>query len=182
MSQPSDQEILDLFRDESTQRQAFTMLVNRYKKRLYWLIRKIVINHDDTDDVLQNTFIKIWKGLPFFREDSGLYSWIYRIAYNESLTFLKNRKKELALASVAFNRYLENQLCDQRNISCSEIEEKLQKALLQLPEKQRIVFHLRYYDELQYDEISRIFGTSIGALKASYHLAMKKIEKYMLED
>jgi RNA polymerase sigma factor (sigma-70 family) len=182
MNQHSDREILDLFKEESTRRKAFTMLVTQYQKRLYWIIRRMVISHDDTDDVLQNTLIKIWKGLPTFREDSQLFSWIYRIAYNESVTFLKQKKRDLSLSSEAFQNYMGNRFCNDEDISCTEIEEKLHRALQHVPDKQRVVFYLRYYDEMPYERMSEMLGTSVGALKASYHLAMKKIEKMMLED
>ncbi|MFO7723877.1 MAG: sigma-70 family RNA polymerase sigma factor, partial [Bacteroidales bacterium] len=120
MNQHSDREILDLFSNETTRRQAFTMLVNQYQQKLYWLIRRMVISHDDTDDVLQNTLIKIWKGLDSFREDSQLFSWIYRIAYNESVTFLKQKKRDLALTSEAFQQYMGNRFCNDEDISCNE--------------------------------------------------------------
>lgn len=182
MKKLSDQEILTMFSHESTRREAFTILVRQYQERIYWLIRRIVIDHDDADDVLQNSLIKIWKGLPFFREGSALFSWIYRIAYNEALSFLKTRKRELRLNSRSFCEHLEDVIDDNKHMDCNEIEKKLQKALLTLPEKQRMVFNLRYYDEMGYEEMSELLGTSAGALKASYHHAVKKIEKSLLED
>lgn len=182
MNPYSDREILDLFQDESTKRKAFAILVEQYQKRLYWVVRKLVIDHDDADDVLQNVFLKIWRGLEHFREDSKLFSWLYRIAMNESISFLKQKKRDLALSRNAFCEFMSNQVRDHRNLSCEEIEEKLQQAILTLPEKQRMVFHLRYYDEMPYEDMSEVFGTSTGALKASYHIAMKKIEKYLMED
>lgn len=178
----SDRELLDLFRDENTRRKAFTLLVKQYQQKVYWVIRRMVVDHDDADDVLQNTLIKVWKGLPFFREDSKLFSWIYRIAYNESVSFLKSKKRDLGLSADAFCDYLENIIDDNKAVSSEEIEARLQKAILCLPEKQRMVFHLRYYDEMPYEEMSEVFGTSVGSLKASFHLAVKKIEKKMLED
>ncbi len=142
----------------------------------------MVIDHDDADDVVQNTFIKVWKGLPFFREDAKLFSWIYRIAYNETVSFLKSKKRDLGLSANAFCDHLENIVDDNKSINCEELEVKLQKAILDLPKKQQMVFHLRYYDEMPYEEMSEVLGTSVGSLKASFHIAVKKIEKIMLDD
>lgn len=152
-----------------------------YNKRLYWHVRKIVICHDDADDVVQNTFIKAWKALPNFRGDSQLYTWLYRIATNEALSFLKKKKKHLfqSIDSVSFE--LESKV-DSSYFTGTEIEKKLQKAILTLPTKQRLVFNMKYFDELKYDEISEILGTSVGALKANYHHAKQKIEKYLTKD
>ena len=152
-----------------------------YNKRLYWHVRKIVICHDDADDVVQNTFIKAWKSLPNFRGDSQLYTWLYRIATNEALSFLKKKKKHLfqSIDSVSFQ--LEFKV-DSSYFTGTEIEKKLQKAILTLPTKQRLVFNMKYFDELKYDEISEILGTSVGALKANYHHAKQKIEKYLTKD
>jgi len=144
-------------------------------------VRKIVICHDDADDVVQNTFIKAWKSLPNFRGDSQLYTWLYRIATNEALSFLKKKKKHLfqSIDSVSFE--LESKV-DSSYFTGTEIEKKLQKAILTLPTKQRLVFNMKYFDELKYDEISEILGTSVGALKANYHHAKQKIEKYLTKD
>ena len=144
-------------------------------------MRKIVICHDDADDVVQNTFIKAWKSLPNFRGDSQLYTWLYRIATNEALSFLKKKKKHLfqSIDSVSFE--LESKV-DSSYFTGTEIEKKLQKAILTLPTKQRLVFNMKYFDELKYDEISEILGTSVGALKANYHHAKQKIEKYLTKD
>ena len=144
-------------------------------------MRKIVICHDDADDVVQNTFIKAWKALPNFRGDSQLYTWLYRIATNEALSFLKKKKKHLfqSIDSVSFQ--LEFKV-DSSYFTGTEIEKKLQKAILTLPTKQRLVFNMKYFDELKYDEISEILGTSVGALKANYHHAKQKIEKYLTKD
>lgn len=152
-----------------------------YNKRLYWHVRKIVICHDDADDVVQNTFIKAWEALPNFRGDSQLYTWLYRIATNEVLSFLKKKKKHLfqSIDSVSFE--LESKV-DSSYFTGTEIEKKLQKAILTLPTKQRLVFNMKYFDELKYDEISEILGTSVGALKANYHHAKQKIEKYLTKD
>ena len=144
-------------------------------------MRKIVICHDDADDVVQNTFIKAWKALPNFRGDSQLYTWLYRIATNEALSFLKKKKKHLFQSIDSLSFQLEFKV-DSSYFTGTEIEKKLQKAILTLPTKQRLVFNMKYFDELKYDEISEILGTSVGALKANYHHAKQKIEKYLTKD
>ncbi len=182
MTRYNDREIIELFNDESTRHKAFTILVNQCKEQIYWLIRRIVVDHDDADDVLQNTFIKVWQGLARFREHSQLNSWIYRIAYNESITFLKQKRKNLAINESTLTDHLSLLTCQNTLLNCEEIETKLARAILQLPKIQQTVFNLRYYDELTYEQISAILGTTEGALRASYHLAMKKIEKILLND
>jgi RNA polymerase sigma-70 factor (ECF subfamily) len=144
-------------------------------------VRKIVICHDDANDVIQNTFIKVWKALPNFRGDSQLYTWLYRIATNEALSFLKKKKKHLFQSIDTVSFQLKSQI-DGSYFTGSEIEKKLQKAILSLPTKQRLVFNMKYFDELKYQEISEILGTSVGALKASYHHAKQKMEKYLTKD
>jgi RNA polymerase sigma factor (sigma-70 family) len=139
-----------------------------------------VIDHDDANDVLQNTFIKIWNGLENFREQSQLYTWLYRIATNESLTFLEQLKRRQTSSLETVEYTLSNKLTTGKNFSGDQIEMKLQQAILSLPEKQRVVFNLRYYDEMPYEEMSKVLETSVGALKASYHFAAKKIEDFML--
>jgi RNA polymerase sigma factor (sigma-70 family) len=176
----NDQEILELCKDESTRQKAFSILVKLYQKRLYWLIRKMVVDHDDADDVLQNVYIKAWRSIGDFQGNCAIFSWLYRICINESITFLKNKKRNLALTQAAFHHFLQNKLEENMGTDALEIEERLQQAILTLPEKQRAVFHLRYYDEMPYEEMSEVFNTSTGALKASYHIAMKKIEKILL--
>jgi RNA polymerase sigma-70 factor (ECF subfamily) len=178
--QQDDKELLYRFKNEETKESAFTAILKKYQEKLYWHIRRMVVDHDDANDVLQNMFIKVWKGLENFREDSQLYTWLYRIATNESLTFLEQQKKR---ASVSFNDMengLENKLKADTNFDANKLEWKLQLAIQQLPEKQRIVFNLRYYDEMPYEEMSRVLETSEGALKASYHHAAKKIEDFIL--
>ena len=163
---------------KSSHDEAFKLIVKEYKERLYYLIRKIVIDHDDTDDVLQEAFIKIWKNLDKFRGDANLYTWLYRIATNESLTFLR-RRKDAKNISMDENPELMNMLesgSSTSHISGDEMQMALQKAVLQLPEKQRIVFNLKYFEFLSYEEISEITDTSVGGLKANYHAAKKKIE------
>jgi RNA polymerase sigma-70 factor (ECF subfamily) len=175
----SDQSILELFRAEKTRNAALTQLIAKYQQRLYWHIRKILISHDDTDDVLQNTFIKVWKGLENFRQESGLYTWLYRIATNEAISFL-NRKRKLQVSSIHPIEYqLSKSLESDTFFKGDEIQMKLQQAILTLPEKQRIVFNMRYFDETPYEEMSEILETSVGALKASYHIAAKKVEEML---
>lgn len=182
MADLSDKELVHEFREEGRQNYAFNLIVRKYQERLYWHIRKIVISHDDTDDVLQNTFIKAFEALDRFREDASLFTWLYRIATNESLSHLKKKKKGYLLSQEDNLNQLENKLESDAYCNGDEIQMKLQKAILRLPEKQRIVFNMKYFDELKYEEISEILKTSVGALKASYHHALKKLEQYLNED
>ncbi|NOZ47174.1 MAG: RNA polymerase sigma factor [Chlorobi bacterium] len=172
----SDNELLEMFKDENRSNFAFNLIVNKYQKRLYWHIRKIVISHDDTNDVLQDTFIKVFKGLNNFKENSQLYTWLFRISTNEAITFLRKKKRRFFLPLIDVEYQLANSLESDSFYSGDEIQLKLQKAILTLPEKQRIVFNMKYFDEMKYEEISNILDTSVGALKASYHHAIKKIE------
>ena len=157
---------------------AFKYLINSYQKQLYFIIRRIVVFHEDADDVLQNTFLKIWKGLPNFNEDAKFYTWAYRIATNEAITFINKKKKEnnISLENVSFFMTAPKA---EFNYDGDEIQQKLEDAIVTLPEKQRAVFHLKYFDDLKYEEISKILGTSVVALKASYHHAVKKIEQFI---
>lgn len=165
---------------QSTKKElAFKQLITTYKKRLYWHIRKIVINHDDADDVLQNTFIKVYKNIDGFKGDSKLYSWLYRIATNESITFINNKAKRNGITSEEFQEQVIENLKSDVYFEGDEIQLKLQKAIGTLPEKQRLVFTMKYFDDLTYDELSEILETSVGALKASYHLAVKKITTFL---
>ncbi len=182
MSDYSDKELLALFKDVEKRNYAFNLIVRKYQEKLYWHIRKIVIRHEDSNDILQNTFIKVWKGLDGFREDSKLYTWLYRIATNESLTFLKQQKTKYLLPIVDYENNLKETLESDEYFNGDEIQIRLQKAILGLPEKQRIVFNLKYFEEMKYDDMSKVLDTSVGALKASYHHAVKKIEKYFSED
>ena len=177
-----DSEILAKFAAEASRNEAFNLLLTKYQQKIYWHIRRLVINHDDADDLVQDVFIKVWKNLANFRNDSQLYTWLYRIASNESITFL-NRKKlknniSLDLEQDGLN--LSETLADTSYFDGDKAQMKLQKALLTLPDKQRLVFNMKYFDDLKYREISEILGTSEGALKASFHLAVKKIEQYLL--
>lgn len=178
MGEYSDNELLEQFRDESKRYNAFSAMVARYRERLYWHIRKMVIVHEDADDVLQNTFVKAWKGLETFRGEAQLYTWLYRIATNESITFL-NQKRSRQMMPLEDAEYLLSQsLHYDAYFSGDELQLQLQKAILTLPEKQRIVFNMKYFDETPYEEMSEILGTSVGALKASYHHAVKKIKEW----
>jgi RNA polymerase sigma factor (sigma-70 family) len=171
-----------MFQLADTRHQAFTILLKKYQQRLYWHIRKMVLNHDDADDLIQDVFIKVWNHLEGFREDAKLYTWLYRIATNESITFLNSKKNKLTISlnEDDDSSYLMDTLQSEQFLDGNNIQIKLQKALLTLPDKQRLVFNMKYFDDLKYEEISEIVGTSVGALKASYHLAVKKIEKYMI--
>jgi len=181
MNDYSDKELMNLYRDAGNPHYAFNLIVQKYKERIYWHIRKIVILHDDADDVMQNTFIKVWKGLADFREESQLYTWIYRIATNEALTHLKQKRTKFFIPIIDVEKTLSETIDTDTWFSGDELQKKLQKAILTLPEKQRIVFNLKYFEEMKYDEMAEVLGTSVGALKASYHHAVKKIEKYIEE-
>lgn len=175
-----DTELLMQFRDPATKEPAYTALVRKYQEKLYWHIRRMVVEHEDANDVLQNVFIRVWNGLENFREDSQLYTWLYRIATNECLTFLEQKKKKSSVSLSDVENGLTNSIKADKDFDPNKLEWKLQLAIQQLPEKQRIVFGLRYYDEMPYEEMSRVLDTSEGALKASYHHAVKKIEDYIL--
>ena len=162
-----------------TQNQAFQKLLHNYQKPFYNHIRNIVLNHDDTDDVLQNTFIKIFQNLKNFKGESKLFSWIYRIATNEAITFINNKAKRNGTTSEALQTKIVENLQADVYFDGNEIQLKLQKAINLLPEKQQLIFKMKYFEELKYENISEIFGTSVGGLKASYHHAVKKIEDYM---
>lgn len=175
-----DKELLMLYNDPVTKERGFTAIIKKYQEKLYWHIRRMVVDHEDANDVLQNMFIKVWNGLGNFREDSQLYTWMYRIATNESLTYLEQQKKRAAVSLSDDENGLSNRLKADKNFDGNKVEWKLQLAMQQLPGKQRAVFNLRYYDEMPYEEMSRVLETSEGALKASYHHAVKKIENYIL--
>ena len=180
MEEYSDKELLALFREESSKNFAFNLIIKKYQKKLYSIIRRMLISHDDTDDVLQNTFIKMWHHLDGFKEDSQLYTWLYRVATNESLSFLKKKRTRFFVPIVDVEHKLSQSLEADQYFKGDEIQMRLQKAILKLPEKQRLVFNMKYFEALKYEEMSAILGTSVGALKASYHLAVKKIEQYVL--
>jgi RNA polymerase sigma factor (sigma-70 family) len=175
-----DTELLIQFRDPDTKEKAFTAIIKKYQEKLYWHIRRMVVEHEDANDVLQNVFIRVWNGLQNFREDSQLYTWLYRIATNECLSFLEQQKRKSAVSLNEMESGLSNKIVADKYFDPNKLEWKLQLAIQQLPEKQRVVFSLRYYDEMPYEEMSRVLDTSEGALKASYHHAVKKIEEYIL--
>ena len=174
--------IIKKLKNEETKNYGFNLLVREYQERVYWHVRKMVIDHDDADDLVQEIFVKVWKNLKSFREDSKLYTWIYRIATNECLTFLKKKKRKLFIPINDVQSELAGKLEDDENISGDEVQMKLQKALLKLPDKQRMVFNMKYFDDMKFKDIAEITGTSEGALKASYHHAVKKIEEFISED
>ena len=170
--------ILELI-DPKTQNDAFRKLLQLYQKPLYNHIRNMVLNHDDCNDVLQNTFIKVFANLKNFKGDSKLFSWMYRIATNEALTFMQQRAKKQGISNEEVRQKAINKLESDVYFDGTEIQLKLQKAIAILPEKQQLVFKMRYFEELKYEEMSEILTTSVGALKASYHIAVKKIEEYL---
>lgn len=174
-----DQDILSLFFTKGKEQIAFGHLAKKYQERLYWHIRKMVINHEDANDVTQNTFIKIWKGLPNFKQDSNLFTWMYRIATNESLNFIKSNKKRVAQSIDELQ--IENK-SEKSLFTGDEIEAKLYKAIETLPNKQKAVFNLKYFEELKYTKIAGVLGGTVGSLKASYHHAQKKIEAFLINN
>lgn len=171
-----DNQILALYKQGETQ-QAFNHLVRKYSDRLYWHIRELCGSHDDANDLLQITFIKAWQGIDEFRNDSKIYTWLYRIATNQALTFLR-RKKLIAFISLSnYDAYLENKIEQEPYFNGDKLQVLLHKAIISLPDKQRAVFSLRYFQNMKYEEMSEIMGTSVGALKASYHHAYEKVKK-----
>ncbi len=160
-------------------REAFTQVVKQYSESLYWQIRKMVVSHDDADDLLQNTFLKAWQNIIYFRGDARLSTWLYRIAINETLTFLARQRQQNNVPLDGEDSFLIEQLESDEWFDGDEAQRLLQEAVFRLPEKQRLIFNMHYFDEMKYEDISRILGTSVGALKASYHHAVKKIEEYL---
>jgi len=177
-----DEQIVVLLRKTATYELGFRTLMEKYQERLYYHIRRMVTEHDDTDDVLQNTFVKVHKGIDRFREQSGLYTWLYRIATNEALSFLQTRKRKRTESLDDDEIQLHEKLVGNVFFDGDAAQARLHAALKMLPEKQLAVFNLRYYDEMSYQEMSKITGTSVGALKASYHHAAKKIEAHLKEE
>jgi len=178
----TDNELIELFRSADKKHYAFNLLVRKYREKIYYFVRRMVISHDDADDVVQNIFIKVWNNLESFREDSKLFTWLYRIAVNESLTFLKNKQLRSYLSLSSPEASMLNTLQDDNFFDGTEINKRLREAIIRLPKKQQAVFNMRYYDDLSYDQMSEILGTSVGALKASYHFAVKKIEQSVKEN
>ncbi len=173
--------IIHLLQDPATQKEAFTEIVKHYREQLYWQIRRMVLSHDDADDLLQNTFIKAWLNIEYFRGEAKLSTWLYRIALNECLTFLNKQQAQKAMMVDDPDAALMNRIEGDAYFEGDKMQTLLQKALQTLPDKQRMVFNLKYYQEMKYEEMSEIFGTSVGALKASYHHAVKKIENFLKE-
>ena len=167
--------------DEAMQRRAFGMIVEEYAQQLYWQIRRLLLHHDDANDVLQETLIHAWKNIDYFRGESKLSTWLYRIAINQSLTFLNKQKAQQGLSIDDEEMSVASQLEGDPYFDGDKAQRLLQQALTTLPDKQRLVFNLRYFDELTYTEISEIIGSTVGALKADYHLAVKKISKFFEE-
>lgn len=182
MKQVEDSEILKKFSNKNSRDEAFNLLLNKYQQKIYWHIRRLVIDHDDADDLVQDTFVKVWKNLEKFRSDAQLYTWIYRIATNESITFLNKKKQRNNTPLDEVSSELAETLVASSHFNGDKVQMKLQQALLTLPEKQRLIFNMKYFDDLKYEEISEITGTSVGALKASFHIAVKKVEIFMLNE
>lgn len=179
MIEISDEFILSLIRENESFERGFKLLMEKYQQKIYWLVRRFLIDHDDSDDVVQEIFIKVWKNIGQFNEQSQLFTWIYRISTNEALSFLRKKKLMATLRLSDFEYELSMKLETDPYFSGDQIQMKLQKAMLTIPTKQRLTFQLHYFQELKYEDIASITGTSVGALKASYHLAVKKIEKYL---
>jgi RNA polymerase sigma factor (sigma-70 family) len=178
MLHSKDAEIIELYQS-GKENEALKLLLSNYQKQLYWHIRRLVVNHENTNDVLQQTIIKVWKGLPNFKGDSKLYTWLFRIATNESLTFIEKNKISHLNVCIDDEVHLGQSTDQSDSIETEAIQLKLERAIATLPAKQKIVFHLKYYEDLKYEEIAEITQTSVGALKSSYHLAVKKIEDFL---
>ncbi len=175
----SDEEILNAFKDADKKEKAFTSLLQRDQKKIYWFIRRMVIDHDDANDLVQEVFIKVWKSLGGFRGESKIITWLYRIASNLTITFLEQKKRKFSHIELSEGDDLKEKLYSGIYVDSNKIQLKLQEAILTLPETQRLIFQLRYYDELKYEEISEITGTTVGGLKANYHIAAKKVESFI---
>lgn len=175
----TDDQILTLFADEKTKEEAFNLLISKYQEDIYFAVRRMVFSHNDADDITQNVFVKIWRHLHFFRNDSSLKTWITKICVNESLTFIEKKKKLLNLYDEDYTNYMLRTVPTEKYFSSDKIQHLLQQAILQLPERQRVVFTLRYYNEMPYEEMSHILNTTVGALKSSYHIAQKKVEELL---
>lgn len=178
----SDDEILKYIKIRGQEEYAFNQLMQKYQKKVYYIIRRMVLNHDDANDITQDVFIKCWNKIAEFRGDSQLYTWLYRIATNETINFLNQKRRKMFMPFSKIENKLSHFIDESTNFSGDDIQKKLQKSLLKLPDKQRLVFNLRYYEEMEYKEMSKVLGTSEGALKASYHHAVKKVEKYLFFD
>ncbi len=175
----NEQELISRLQSPQHKDQAFRELLKLYQERLYWHIRKMVYHHDDADDVLQNTFVKIFRHIDSFKGDSKIYSWMYRIATNEAISFLNQKAKMQNITLEEVKEQALNNLTEDIYFEGDQLQLELQKAIATLPHKQQLVFNMKYFDDLTYEELSEILGTSVGALKASYHLAVKKITAYL---
>ena len=178
MESYDDQQLKDMLKSPATQRKCFEAMVRHYSEQLYWQVRRIVLVHEDADDVLQNAFLKAWSSIATFKGDSKLITWLTRIAINEALDFNRKQKVRNTLSTDDANLGLANRLMADRYFDGDETEAQLQEAIASLPEVQRTVFQIRYYDEMKYSDISSVLGTSEGGLKASYHIAVKKITEF----
>jgi RNA polymerase sigma-70 factor (ECF subfamily) len=177
----TDSQLLKLIKNPETSERGFRNLIEIYKERVYWHVRRMLIDHDDTDDVVQEVFIKVWKNIRKFKGDSEIYTWIYRIATNESIAFLKKKRRRALLSRQGFDERMMNRLDNEAFFTEDQNAIRFQRALLSLPDKQRLVFNMKYFDGLKYDKISEITGISTGGLKASYHHAVQKIKKELSE-
>lgn len=179
--QADDDRLLEQFREPSARPRVFSLIAEKYSRKLYWHIRRLVVDHEDANDVLQNSLIRAWNGLPNFRNDARLYTWLYRIATNECLNFLEQKRRKMSVSIDEMPERMSEQLRAEPGFDSDRLEWKIQLAIQSLPDKQKLVFTLRYFDEMPYEAMSRILGTSVGALKASYHHAVKKVERFVLE-
>lgn len=177
-----DSELIIRLKNKETQNYAFHLLIKQYQEQVYWMIRKMVVDHDDANDLTQDVFIKVHQNIDRFNEKAQLFTWIYRIATNECLSFLRKQKRRSFFSLESHHDILAEKLKESHQVTENDVTYKLQQALLRLPDKQRLVFQMKYFDDLKYEELSKILDTSIGSLKASYHHAVKKIEKYLSED
>ena len=182
MQQYREEEIVKQLRDPGFQRDAFAQVVNFYGEKLYWQIRKMVLCHDDANDLLQNTFMKAWANIDYFRGEAKLSTWLYKIAVNECITFLSRQRAQNQISMDDTDVFMLERLKSDDYFDGDVVQLKLQEAILTLPEKQRIVFNMKYFDDMKYEDISEILGTSVGALKASYHHAVKKVEEFLTKD
>ncbi len=176
-----DQVLVERLRDVEQRRKTFGDVISKYTEPLYWQIRRMVPNHDDANDLLQNTFLKAWSSIDSFRGDAKLSTWLHKIAINESISFLEKERKRMNVSLDDADSHVINMIESDTNIDGDALKVELRKAIATLPEKQRLVFNMKYYDDMKYEEMSEILGTSVGALKASYHLAVKKIEQYFAD-
>ncbi|MEM7087560.1 MAG: sigma-70 family RNA polymerase sigma factor [Bacteroidota bacterium] len=174
-----EQSLVSALQSTDEKERAFKVLVSQYKERLYWQIRKIVLDHNDADDVLQNTFIKVFRNIDSFKADSKLYTWMYRIATNEAITFINKRAKRANLSSQEVQESILSKLETDVYFEGDQIQLQLQKAIATLPQKQRLIFNMKYFDDHTFDQLSEILETSVGGLKSSYHIAVKKITAYL---